>query len=193
MGAVAAFSFYPTTNLGTFGDGGALSTRDAALAARLRRLRSYGQVDGYDFAEPGLNARLDELHAALLRVRLTVLDAGNELRRAHAARYRAEVGSRHVTLPAERDGAHHVWHQYVVRCPARDALRDHLAARGIDTLIHYPRALHRMTALARRARWPAVPAQAERAAAEILSLPIYPELPSGHQAAVITALNDFAG
>jgi len=191
LGAVAAFSFYPTKNLGTFGDGGALSTRDAALAARLRRLRSYGQVEGYDFAEPGLNARLDELHAAILRVRLTLLDRGNELRRRHAQRYRDEVRSTRFTLPVERRTGHHAWHQFVVRCEQRDELRAHLAAAGIETLIHYSRALHRMTALAGRARWPAVPEHAERAAAQILSLPIYPELPAAHQAAVIAALNEF--
>ncbi|HTE05066.1 MAG TPA: DegT/DnrJ/EryC1/StrS family aminotransferase [Planctomycetota bacterium] len=191
MGAVAAFSFYPTKNLGTYGDGGALSTRDAALAARLRRLRSYGQVDGYDFSEPGINARLDELHAALLRVRLAVLDRGNELRRRNAQRYRDSVRCARVALPVERATGHHVWHQFVVRCEERDALRAHLAAAGVETLIHYPRALHRMTALAGRARWPAVPAEAERAAAQILSLPIYPELPVEHQDAVIAALNAF--
>ncbi len=191
MGAVGAFSFYPTKNLGTFGDGGALSTRDAALAARLRRLRSYGQVEAYDFAEPGLNARLDELHAAILRVRLGVLDRGNELRRRHAQRYHDEVRSTSLMLPVERTSGHHVWHQFVVRCEQRDALRNHLASRGIETLIHYSRALHRMTALSGRARWPAVPEHAERAAAQILSLPIYPELPAAHQAEVIKALNEF--
>jgi dTDP-3-amino-3,4,6-trideoxy-alpha-D-glucose transaminase len=194
MGAVGAFSFYPTKNLGAFGDGGALSTRDAALAARLRRLRSYGQVDGYDFAEPGLNARLDELHAALLRVRLPALDHGNDLRRRHALRYLEELRHsrlRGLVLPVERATGCHAWHQFVVRCDRRDALRAHLAAHGVETLVHYPRAVHRMTALTGRSRWPAPPVQAERAAAEVLSLPIYPELPAAHQDAVIAALRAF--
>jgi dTDP-4-amino-4,6-dideoxygalactose transaminase len=191
MGRVAAFSFYPTKNLGAFGDGGALATPDAALAERLARLRFYGGVPGYDFVEPGRNSRLDELQAALLRVQLTALAAGNERRRLHARRYREGITNGAVTLPPER--GEHVWHQFVVRCRRRDALRAHLAASGLPTLVHYPRALSQMKAVAARARVAAPPREAERAAAEILSLPIYPEMPEAQQAAVIEAVNGFTG
>ncbi|MBK6942930.1 MAG: DegT/DnrJ/EryC1/StrS family aminotransferase [Planctomycetes bacterium] len=191
MGVAAAFSFYPTKNLGAIGDGGALTTNDATLAERMRRLRTYGLVDGYDVVEPGINARLDELHAAMLRVRLAHLEADNAQRRAHAARYHGEVTNPRITLPRERDGAHHVWHQFVVRCEQRDALRAHLAQRGIETLIHYPRALSRMTAFEPLMVGRPRPVEAERAVGEILSLPIYPEMPRSSQDAVIAALNAY--
>jgi len=193
MGRLAAWSFYPTKNLGTFGDGGALSTADAALAARCRRLRMYGQVEGYDFAEPGLNARLDELHAAILRVRLTRLAANNATRRATAARYRREIKHPAVTLPAVRAGCEPVWHQFVVRAEKRDALAAHLASRGLQTLVHYARALSQMTALKGRAVVRQPPRRAEQAAAQVLSLPIYPEMQPGHQDEVIAAVNDWRG
>ncbi|HEX5008968.1 MAG TPA: DegT/DnrJ/EryC1/StrS family aminotransferase, partial [Planctomycetota bacterium] len=138
FGAAAAFSFYPTKNLGAFGDGGALATPDRHLAERLARLRFYGGIAGYDFTEPGRNSRLDELQAALLRVRLGAVAAGNERRRLHARRYREGLRDAPVELPAERGGSEHVYHQFVVRTPARDRLRDHLAARGIETQIYYP-------------------------------------------------------
>lgn len=193
MGVAAAWSFYPTKNLGAFGDGGALTSEDDAFAARMKRLRNYGAIEGYDFAEPGLNARLDELHAAILRVKLGTLAANNERRRATAARYQAELRNPLITLPTERSGAYHVWHQFVVRCATRDRLRTFLAERGIETLIHYPRALHHMQAFAKRGHSPVEPRESARAAAEILSLPIYPELPADHLARVIEAVNAFRG
>ena len=193
MGRLAAWSFYPTKNLGTFGDGGALSTTDAALAARCKRLRMYGQVEGYDFAEPGLNARLDELHAAILRVRLTKLAANNATRQATAARYLREIRNPAVTLPAVRAGCEHVWHQFVVRCEQRDALAAHLAARGLQTLVHYARALSQMTALKERAVVRQPPRRAEQAAAQVLSVPIYPEMEPGHAEEVIAAVNEWRG
>lgn len=193
LGTVAAFSFYPTKNLGAFGDGGALATADRHLAERLARLRFYGGVAGYDFVEPGRNSRLDELHAALLRVRLGALPAGNARRRLHARRYREGLRNPALTLPPERPGCEHVYHQYVVRCRRRDELRAHLAAAGLPTLVHYPRALSQMQAVAARARVPAPPREAERAAAEVLSLPIYPEMPEAQQAAVIEAVNGWGG
>jgi dTDP-3-amino-3,4,6-trideoxy-alpha-D-glucose transaminase len=194
MGRAAAFSFYPTKNLGALGDAGALVTADEALAARVRRLRTYGGVDGYDFVEPGLNARLDELQSAILRVRLPRLPAFNAARRAHAARYRAALDNPRVRLPVERAGATHVYHQFVVRCAARDALAEFLASAGLSTLVHYARPLHRMTAFASgRARWAREPGCAARAAAEVLSLPIQPELDPAHQDEVIAAVNAFRG
>lgn len=193
MGVAAAWSFYPTKNLGTFGDGGALSTTDSQLAARLKRLRMYGQVEGYDFAEPGLNARLDELHAAILRVRLTVLAANNDQRRASADRYLKQIKNPAIVLPKTRTGCEHVWHQFVVRCERRDALAAHLASRGLQTLVHYARALSRMTALQSRAVLRQPTPRAEQAAAQVLSLPIYPEMEPGHQDEVIAAVNDWKG
>jgi len=193
MGRLAAWSFYPTKNLGTFGDGGALSTSDAALAARCKRLRMYGQVEDYDFAEPGLNARLDELHAAILRVRLTRLATHNATRQATAARYLHEIRNAAVALPAVRHGCEPVWHQFVVRCERRDALASHLASRGLQTLVHYARALSQMTALKERAVVRQPPRRAEQAAAQVLSLPIYPEMEPGHQDEVIAAVNDWRG
>ena len=198
MGDVAAWSFYPTKNLGAFGDGGALTTQDGALALRLSRLRNYGAIENYDFVEPGLNARLDEMHAAILREKLKTLSANNEIRRDNARRYRESIQNPLVTLPFERSDAFHVWHQFVIRCQngtARDALRSHLTARGLETLIHYPRALHQMQAFQRADRGfaPIEPKEAARAAAEILSLPIYPEMARSHQDAVIAAVNEFRG
>lgn len=193
MGSAAAWSFYPTKNLGAFGDGGALTTEDGGLAARLARLRNYGAIGGYDFAECGLNARLDEMHAAILRVKLETLAANNEKRRATAARYRREIVNPRITLPLERPGAWHVWHQFVVRCRERDRLQAWLAERGIETLIHYPRALHQMQAFVARGHAPVEPIEAARAAAEILSLPIYPEVPVDHVTRVIAAVNAFPG
>jgi dTDP-3-amino-3,4,6-trideoxy-alpha-D-glucose transaminase len=193
MGRIAAWSFYPTKNLGTFGDGGALSTTEPALAARCQRLRMYGQVEGYDFAEPGFNARLDELHAAILRVRLTKLAANNATRRATAARYLREIRHPAVTLPSVRDGCEPVWHQFVLRAEKRDELAKHLASRSLQTLVHYARALSQMTALKERAVVRQSPRRAEQAAAQVLSLPIYPEMEAGHADEVIAAVNDWGG
>jgi len=192
IGRLACFSFYPTKNLGAYGDAGAVATRDGALAARLRRLRTYGQSGAFAFGEPGLNARLDELQAAILRVKLRTLERGNARRRAHAARYRRGIRAAGVALPIEAPGRHHVYHQFVVRIAARDRLRAHLAARGIETLVHYPRALHQLAAFRGRGRIAAQPREAVRAAAEVLSLPIYPELPPSVCRAVIAAVNAFA-
>ena len=193
MGDAGVFSFYPTKNLGAMGDGGAIVTRDAERAARLARLRAYGGVEGYDFVEAGINSRLDELQAAFLRVRLRALEAGNERRRAQARAYGEVLADGPVRPPAERPGCRHVFHQYVVRCARRDGLRAHLAARGIETLVHYPRALSRMTVLRSAARIPRVPEVAERAAGEVLSLPIHPDLPPGQLDAVREALAAFRG
>jgi dTDP-4-amino-4,6-dideoxygalactose transaminase len=192
IGRLACFSFYPTKNLGAYGDAGAVATRDGVLAARLRRLRTYGQSGAFAFGEPGVNARLDELQAAVLRVKLRTLERGNARRRVHAARYRRGIRVPGVVLPIEAPGCHHVYHQFVVRTPARDQLRAHLAARGIETLVHYPRALHQLAAFQGRARIAAQPSEAARAAAEVLSLPIYPELPPSVLRAVIAAVNAFA-
>jgi dTDP-3-amino-3,4,6-trideoxy-alpha-D-glucose transaminase len=188
IGAGGAVSFYPTKNLGAFGDAGAVVTNDAALAERVARLRNYGNRGGFDFVEPGRNERLDELQAAVLRAKLPQLDGWNERRRANAARYREALAGAPVVLPVERPGAHHVYHQFVVRTDRRDALRDRLAARGVPTLVHYPLALHQVEALRGRAVCREKPLRAEEAARTIVSLPIYPELPPEHQQRVVEAL-----
>lgn len=191
LGVASAWSFYPTKNLGAFGDAGALATGDPALAERFERLRNYGNRGGFDFVEPGRNERLDDLHAAILRVKLGRLAAGNERRRAHAARYREALANGPLTLPAERDGAHHVFHQFVVRCERRDALREHLAAHGVPTLVHYPMPLQDVPALHERVAFRERPERAATLARTIASLPIYPELPAAHQERVIEAIRRF--
>ncbi len=191
VGRLACFSFYPTKNLGTPGDAGAITTAEPALAERLRRLRFYGQAAGYDCVEDGVNSRLDELHAAILRVLLRFLPAANRRRREIAARYRREITNAAVRLPTEAEGTTHVYHQFVVRVADRDGFRAHLAARGVETMIHYPRALPTMTGLATdAARSPACPIAA-KAAAEVTSLPVYPEAPDATIAATIAAVNDW--
>jgi len=191
VGVASAWSFYPTKNLGAFGDAGALATNDPALAERFARLRNYGNRGGFDFVEPGRNERLDDLHAAILRVKLRRLHAGNEQRRANAARYRAALAQAKVSLPVEHKDAHHVYHQFVVRCDRRDALRDHLAKAGVPTLVHYPMALQDVPALRDRVVFRDAPARAAELARTIASLPIYPEMPAEHQARVIEAVLAF--
>lgn len=191
FGRLAAFSFYPTKNLGAFGDGGCLNTNDQALADECRRLRNYGFIEGYDCERPGINARLDEIHAAMLRVKLTALSRTNAERVVHARRYFNEISNPAVKLPKVRAGAEHVWHQFVVRVANRDAFRRHLADCGIETLVHYPRAISEMKVY-RPTVDPALrPIEAVRAAAEICSLPIYPEMSVEHQDAAIEAVNSY--
>lgn len=187
FGHLAAFSFYPTKNLGAFGDGGSVLTADPELAKRVRGLRNYGQAQRYRHDGPGVNSRLDEMQAALLRVGLAKLDAHNAERRALAARYSdfLEV----VTVPGVRGDVEHVYHLYVIRHPERDWLRDRLHERGVGTLIHYPIPVHLQSAYAhlglRRGSLPVT----ERAADEILSLPMYPGLSPAQADTVMAAVN----
>jgi dTDP-3-amino-3,4,6-trideoxy-alpha-D-glucose transaminase len=175
FGAAAAYSFYPTKNLGALGDGGALTTRDPALAARARRLRNGGQTDRYHHGEFGVNSRLDELQAAILRARLPWLPSWTARRRALARRYRLALsGSDTIDVPPELD-AGHVYHLFPIRSVARDALQTRLHAAGIETLIHYPVPIPRQPALANER--PDDCPIATRVCAEILSLPLYPSLP----------------
>jgi len=170
MGDAASFSFYPTKNLGALGDGGAVITRDAALTARLKRIRNYGQVVRYRHQERGVNSRLDELQAALLRVKLPHLQAHNDARRAVASRYQSLAG---VGLPTEARGCRHVYHLYAVRHPRRDAFMACLREHGVGTLIHYPVPVHLQEAYADLGLRPGALPQTESAAAEVLSLPMY--------------------
>jgi dTDP-4-amino-4,6-dideoxygalactose transaminase len=173
IGVAGAFSFYPTKNLGALGDGGAVLTNDRALADRVKRLRNGGQTDRYHHQEPGINSRLDDIQAAVLRARLPRLRAWTERRRALAARYRAALAGGPVGLLPERDHGH-VYHLFVVTAGERDALQGHLAARGIETLIHYPVPIPRQPALA--AQRPADCPVAARMCGAILSLPLHPAL-----------------
>jgi dTDP-3-amino-3,4,6-trideoxy-alpha-D-glucose transaminase len=181
-----AFSFYPTKNLGALGDGGAVVTSDEGIAARVRRLRSYGEAERYVSVEYGRNSRLDALQAAALRVKLPRLEAWNERRRQLANRYAVRLADVGVGLPVESPGTTHAWHLYVVRAPERDRLRDALAARGVETLVHYPRALHQHPAYAALAR-PGL-ARSEELARDVLSLPLYPQLRDEEHEAVCQAI-----
>jgi dTDP-3-amino-3,4,6-trideoxy-alpha-D-glucose transaminase len=168
----AAFSFYPTKNLGAVGDGGAVITTSAAVAARIRRLRHGGQSDRYHHVEAGVNSRLDELQAAVLAARLPELPRWTAERRRLAGVYRRELPSWATTI-RERDPGH-VYHLFPVRVPERDALQAHLASAGIETLIHYPVALIGQPALSMFGRSECPVASA--AARDVLSLPLYPRL-----------------
>ena len=190
FGEAVAYSFYPTKNLGAFGDGGAVVTNDAARAARLRTLRDYGQAERYRHVERGLNSRLDELQAAILRVKLAGLSAQNRRRRALAERYRAALAGLPLVLPVEKPYGRSVYHLFVVRCARRDALQRSLRERGVQTLVHYPVLLPHQPALQPlgiTGSWPV----AERCAAELLSLPIYPELTDDEVDQVAAAAQDF--
>jgi dTDP-4-amino-4,6-dideoxygalactose transaminase len=176
-GDIAAFSFYPTKNLGALGDGGAVVTDDPAFAERARLLREYGWRERYvsDFA--GTNSRLDELQAAVLRVKLRHLDAENARRRAIADIYDKELAGSSITLPYTRSQSGHVYHQYVVRTPRRDALIGELGERGTHLLIHYPQPVHLQPAYRARARLaPGGLPYTEQVCREIVSLPMHPHL-----------------
>jgi len=190
FGHLGAFSFYPTKNLGACGDGGAIVTASAQLAARLRRLRTYGQVTRDRHVERGVNSRLDEIQAAILSVKLKHLDEHNEVRRALAARYDRLLEP--VERPRVRGGGvevNHVYHLYVIRCRDRDALQAGLRSRGVETLVHYPVPVHLQEAYAdlgyRRGDLPVT----ERVVEEILSLPMYVGLSVDEVDAVAHAVN----
>lgn len=188
-GDLAAFSFYPTKNLGAFGDAGAVVTADDALAKRVHRLREYGWEPRQVSAEPGVNSRLDELQAAILRVLLPHLPAENLERQRLARRYDEVLAGTGLHPPPARDNARHAWHQYVIRTGDRDGLKAFLQARGIPTQIHYPVPVHRQPAYAGRL-WhsPRGLPRTEAAAREVLSLPMSPHLPGEHIEHVLAAL-----
>ena len=185
IGAAGAFSFYPTKNLGALGDGGAVVTNDRALADRVKRLRNGGQTDRYHHAEAGINSRLDELQAAVLRARLPFLGNWTARRRALATHYRRALTAAPIDVPPEKD-AGHVYHLFVIRAKARSGLQAHLAARGIETLIHYPIPVSRQPALADAQ--PADCPVADRVCEEIVSLPLHPGLSDDDVDAVAAAL-----
>jgi len=186
-GDAAAFSFYPTKNLGALGDGGAVVTSDPQIAETVRLLREYGWRERYVSAIAGKNSRLDEIQAAILRVKLSHLDEDNGRRQRIARAYDAGLAGTALGLPAGSPG--HVYHQYVVRGSGRDDLMAHLRRRGVGTLIHYPVPVHLQPAYRDRvplsARGLAV---SESAAREVLSLPLYPQLADGDVQQVIDAV-----
>jgi dTDP-4-amino-4,6-dideoxygalactose transaminase len=173
FGVAAAYSFYPTKNLGALGDGGAITTNDAALATRLKRLRNGGQTDRYHHGEMGVNSRLDEIQAAVLAARLPLLAGWTAARRDRAAAYRALLADVALDVPPECDPGH-VYHLFPVLSPRRDALQAALRAEGIETLIHYPVPIPRQPALQDQA--PAVCPEADRVCARVFSLPMHPAL-----------------
>ena len=189
FGDLAAFSFYPTKNLGALGDGGAVLTNDSALATRLAELREYGWRERYVSHLVGMNSRLDELQAAILRPKLRLLDADNARRQAIAGAYDDGLKGSGLGLPWRRRGATHVFHQYVVRTEKRDAVQAALTARGIATNIHYPVPVHLQPAYQGRvALGPSGLPHSERAAREVLSLPMFPQLGDAQVTRIIAAL-----
>jgi dTDP-4-amino-4,6-dideoxygalactose transaminase len=192
FGVAGAYSFYPTKNLGAIGDGGALVTSSDALAARVGRLRNYGQSERYVHPELGMNSRLDELQAALLGERMAWLERFTERRRAIARRYDAGIDSPLVrSLAPAQQARSHVHHLYVVRCERRDALARHLAERGVQTLIHYPVPVHRQSPCSGLRRDPQGLAQTEAHAAQCLSIPCHPQLGEADVERIVEALNAF--
>lgn len=191
LGDVAAFSFYPTKNLAALGDGGAVATNRPEIADRLRQLRQYGWRERYISEIPGVNSRLDELQAAVLRVRLCRLDEENDARRRLAAAYRQALAGLSVTTPYARPDDKHVYHLYVIQTERRDALQAHLTRQGIGTAIHYLVPVHRQPAYTRLGYGPGSLPATEAAAREILSLPLYPDLPPDAVATVAGAIAGF--
>jgi dTDP-4-amino-4,6-dideoxygalactose transaminase len=200
LGAAAAFSFYPTKNLAAMGDAGLITTSDPQLAAHARSLRAHGMTRRYYHDEVGWNSRLDAIQAAILEVKLRYLPEWNRQRRARATRYgelfhaaglAATSIDQGIVLPFTEPRATHVFHQYVIRAPRRDALRDHLRAHGIGSEIYYPVPLHLQVAFKDLGYKPGDFPHAERAAAEVLALPIYPELRDDEQQAVVEAIRAF--
>lgn len=192
FGDIGAFSFFPSKNLGAYGDGGMLVTHDEGIAARVRSLRAHGGRVKYHHEELGLNSRLDELQAAILRVKLPHLDEWNEARRAHAAYY-ADRLAEIVKLPVVESGVRHVYHQFTVEVSDRDAAQGVLKERGIQTMVYYPVPLHLQRVHSKlgyqRGHFP----HAEAAAERVLSLPMYPELTSGQLDHVVSSVERVVG
>jgi dTDP-4-amino-4,6-dideoxygalactose transaminase len=190
MGRIGVFSCYPTKNLGAIGDAGVVVTNDPALAKRLRELREYGWRDRYNSASHGVNNRLDELQAAILRVRLEHLEADNNCRRELAARYTATLSGLPIRLPHRATNADPVYHLYVVASGDRDRLKELLSGRGIGCLIHYPWPVHLQEGYRSLVRCPGPLTVTETASRTVLSLPLYPELMTSDQDEVIDALRE---
>jgi dTDP-4-amino-4,6-dideoxygalactose transaminase len=193
-GAIGCFSFFPSKNLGAFGDAGFVTTTDAALAKKLRLIRTHGMEPKYYHHLVGANFRIDAVQAAVLRVKLPHLQTWSDSRRANAARYRAlfaDARLSDVTLPCEAPNRTHIYNQFVIRGPERDRLKKHLDAAGIGTEVYYPVPFHLQQCFAGLGYTAGAFPVAEAAARSSLALPIYPELTAAQQAAVVSAIRNF--
>jgi dTDP-4-amino-4,6-dideoxygalactose transaminase len=191
LGLAAGTSFYPGKNLGAYGDGGAVLTDSDALAEQVRALRNYGGTVKYRHSVLGMNSRLDTLQAVVLRAKLKRLATWNEARRAAARRYdELLAGLPRVALPRTAPGNEHVWHLYTVRVPRRDQVLSRLLAAGIGAAIHYPVPLPLQGAFAYLGHRPGDFPASERAAAELLSLPLFPHITAEQQARVVAELQN---
>lgn len=199
LGRIACFSFYPTKNLGGFGDGGMMTTSDDVLADRLELLRGHGMRPRYYHREVGINSRLDSIQAAVLRIKLRHLETWTQMRRINADQYSRLFAERGldsiIGLPVEIPHGRHVWNQYVIRVPdgRRDALRAYLAERKIGTEIYYPVPLHEQDCFRPLGYAPEALPETYRAARETLALPCFPELTLEEQATVVGAIGDYFG
>ena len=195
LGAIGCFSFFPTKNLGTFGDGGLVTTRDAALARKMRAIRQHGGEVKYHHDSVGGNFRLDALQAAILRVKLPHLDAWTQARQRNAERYDAMFADARLTdiirLPVRASDSTHIFHQYVIRTPERDRLRAFLQDRGVGTEVYYPVPLHLQPCFRGLGQSAGAFPRAEAAAKEVLALPIYGELTEIQQGWVVEAIREF--
>jgi len=191
FGDFGCFSFYPSKNLGAFGDGGMVVTNDAHKAEQIRLLRNYGQTKRYYHQSIGFNSRLDDLQAALLAAQLPHLDAWNRRRRGIASLYSEHITNLRIRLPQEQKDTFHVFHLYVIRCKERDRLREYLSQKGIGTQIHYPIPCHLQEAYRSLGFGKGTCPVAEEYAGEILSLPIYPELTDEEVIYVAEIINQF--
>jgi dTDP-4-amino-4,6-dideoxygalactose transaminase len=191
-GWAGTLSFFPSKNLGAWGDGGMILTQDDALAERMRRLRLHGGTRQYHHDEVGTNSRLDTLQAAVLLAKLPFLEGWSAARREKAAAYSAAFERSGSIVPPAVDPANqHIFHQYTVRVPRRDALLDHLRTRGIGCAVYYPLALHLQPCFSHLGYRPGSLPAAEAATAEVVSLPVYPELREDQQAEVVRAVTEF--
>jgi dTDP-4-amino-4,6-dideoxygalactose transaminase len=192
LGMIGCFSFFPSKNLGGAGDGGLVTTNDDSCADKLRLLHVHGARERYEYEIVGMNSRLDALQAAILRVKLRHLNEWTAARRRNADRYRRlfmEIGlGQRLVLPVAPPGTTHVYNQFTIRVPHRDALREKLRAKGIPSEIYYPIPLHLQKAFSHLGYRPGDFPESERASQEVLSLPIYPELTEEQQRAVVTAI-----
>jgi dTDP-4-amino-4,6-dideoxygalactose transaminase len=190
LGNAAAFSFYPTKNLGAYGDAGMITTNDKTLYEKLKLLRNYGQKDRYNHVLKGYNSRLDELQAAILNVKLEFLNEWNDKRRHKAQIYDSELAGINKIQSSLEPGSKHIYHQYVIAADNRDALQKYLKRNGIETLIHYPVPLHKQTAF-KDSIISGDLINTELRCSQILSLPIYPELTDVQVERICLTLTDF--
>ncbi|MEM3060271.1 MAG: DegT/DnrJ/EryC1/StrS family aminotransferase [Candidatus Anstonellales archaeon] len=191
IGQVGCFSFYPTKNLGCYGDGGAVLTNDYEIAEKVKMLRNYGQINRYEHEIEGFNSRLDELQAAILRVKLRHLDRWNEKRRSTARRYSELISHKDITCPNEKEYAKHVYHIYAIKSAKRDSLMEHLKRAGISTIIHYPIPAHLQKAYAHLEIPKGSLPVTEKVCSEELSLPMHPFLTDEQIEEVSSAINSF--